>query len=332
MIRRVVPLRGLMLAAASAAALMLLLPGSALAASVANGNFETGNLSGWTVVNSGNGNWFAYSGTSAPLSGLLIAAPPQGTFAATSDQTGPGSHILYQDIALEPAFNHTLTFTLYYRNWAGAFFTPNSLSESVPVPNEQFRVDIIKPSAPVDSVAAGDILTSVFQTHVLDPLALAPTSMSVDLTPFAGQTVRLRFAEVDNQSFFQASLDGVQIVSTPRVIQVGIDIKPGSSVNPINLGAKGTVPVAILGSGTFDATQVDPATVKLAGAPVRLNGQGQPLGSFQDVNGDGLLDLLVQVESGALQLTSSDTQATLTGTTFSGTPITGTDSVSIVPK
>ena len=331
MMRRVVPLRGLTLAAASAAALVLLLPGSALAASVANGNFETGDLSGWTVVNSGSGSWFNYSGTTSPLSFFPIAAPPQGTFAATTDQSGPGSHILYQDIALEPAFNHTLTFTLYYANQAGAFATPASLSETV-APNQQYRVDIMKPSASVTSVAPGDILASVFQTHVGDPTTLAPTPMTVDLTPFAGQTVRLRFAEVDNQSYFQASVDDVKIVSTPQVIKVAIDIKPGSSVNPINLGAKGAVPVAILSSGTFDATQVDPATVKLAGAPVRLNGQGQPLASFQDVNGDGLLDLLVQVESSALQLTSSDTQATLTGTTFSGTPITGTDSVTIVPK
>jgi len=198
-----------------AAALVLLLPGSALGASVAGGNFETGTLSGWSVVNSGSGNWFAYSGTTSPQSGFPVAAPPQGSFAATTDQGGPGSHILYQDIALKAGLKHTLTFTLYYANRAGAFSTPASLSESVS-PNQQYRVDIVKPSAPVASVAATDVLKNVVQTHVGDPLTRGPTPITVDLTPFAGQTVRLRFAEVDNQYYFQAAVDGVKIVSTTQ--------------------------------------------------------------------------------------------------------------------
>ena len=40
--------------------------------------------------------------------------------------------------------------------------------------------------------------------------------MTADLTPFAGQTVRLRFAEVDGAGFFNASTDAVSITSTPR--------------------------------------------------------------------------------------------------------------------
>jgi hypothetical protein len=38
--------------------------------------------------------------------------------------------------------------------------------------------------------------------------------MTFDLTPFAGQTVRLRSAEVDDQSFFEASVDAVTITRT----------------------------------------------------------------------------------------------------------------------
>ncbi len=200
---------------AGVAALVLLLPGSALGGSVAGGNFETGTLSGWSVVNSGSGNWFAYSGTTSPHSGFPVAAPPQGNFAATTDQGGPGSHILYQDLALEAGLKHTLTFTLYYANRAGAFSTPASLSESVS-PNQQYRVDVVKPSAAIASVAATDVLRNVVQTHVGDPLTRGPTPITVDLTPYAGQTIRLRFAEVDNQYYFQASVDDVKLVSTPH--------------------------------------------------------------------------------------------------------------------
>ena len=186
--------------------------GTALAAAVSNGNFETGDLSGWTAVDSGSGNWSVYSGISSPISGQTIAAPPEGTFAATTDQAGPGSFILYQDLTLEPGLEHTLSFTIYYENRAGVFHTPASLSEGV-YPNQQYRVDIIDPAAPVDSVAAGDVLANVFQTEVGDPASLAPTPIYFDLTSFAGSTVRLRFAQVDNQYFFQASVDDVRLES-----------------------------------------------------------------------------------------------------------------------
>ena len=113
--------------------------------------------------------------------------------------------------------------------------------------------------------------------------------------------------------------------------QVTIDIKPGQTPNSINLGSNGSVPVAILSSATFDATTVDPTTVTLAGAMVALRGKGTPMASVQDVNGDGRADLVVHVSTEALQLSDTDTQATLLGRTTSGVYITGTDSVRIVP-
>jgi hypothetical protein len=115
------------------------------------------------------------------------------------------------------------------------------------------------------------------------------------------------------------------------VLTVSIDIKPGSSDNSVNLGANGTVPVAILSTAAFDATTVTPTTVTLAGASVALRGKGTPNASVQDVNGDGLPDLVVHVSTEALQLSAGDTEAILTGQTFSGQPIQGTGTVRIVP-
>jgi hypothetical protein len=114
-------------------------------------------------------------------------------------------------------------------------------------------------------------------------------------------------------------------------IPVAVDIKPGCSPNTINLGSNGAVPVAILSSSSFDATTVDPTTVMLSGAAVRLRGQGTPMASLNDVNGDGFSDLLVHVSTEALQLADTDVEAVLTGRTFGGTPIHGTDSARIVP-
>jgi hypothetical protein len=116
-----------------------------------------------------------------------------------------------------------------------------------------------------------------------------------------------------------------------KATTVTIDIKPGSFPNSIHLSSNGVVPVAILSSDAFDATTVSPTTITLASAAVRLKGNGTPIASFQDVNNDGRLDLVVQVNTEALQLSDGDTQATLMGQTFDGNSITGTDSVSIVP-
>lgn len=120
------------------------------------------------------------------------------------------------------------------------------------------------------------------------------------------------------------------LLNTPT-IPVTIDIKPGSFPNSINLGSHGTVPVAILSTPAFDARTVDPSTVTLASAPVKLKGKGTPMASFEDVNGDGLLDLIVHVSTQAFQLTQADAEAVLEGKTLGGTAIRGVDSIRIVP-
>ncbi|HEX8552930.1 MAG TPA: Ig-like domain-containing protein, partial [Abditibacteriaceae bacterium] len=181
---------------------------------VVNGNFETGTLAGWT--NAGrkeySGEWYSYSGTRSPVSNYLIAAPPEGAYAAVADQNGPTNQILYQDVFLEAGKQHVLSFSLYYENRAGVFYTPASLSPSG-IANQQYRVDIVKPTAPADSVASSDVLLNVFRTNSGDPNSKAPTVYTTDLTQFAGQTVRLRFASVQTSFFMQASVDDVKFVT-----------------------------------------------------------------------------------------------------------------------
>ena len=85
------------------------------------------------------------------------------------------------------------------------------------MPNQQYRVDLIKPSAPIDSVAAGNVLRNLFQTQPGDPNPKGYTLIATDISAFAGQTVRLRFAEVDNQGFFNAAVDNVGIIAPADV-------------------------------------------------------------------------------------------------------------------
>jgi len=116
----------------------------------------------------------------------------------------------------------------------------------------------------------------------------------------------------------------------PPVIEVTIDIKPGSYPNSINLGSNGNVPVAIFSTEDFDATTVDPLTIRLSGAEVRLKGKGDPQVNFDDVDGDGLEDIIVHVDTQTFSLTGDDTEAILTGETFDGQKIRGVDTVRIV--
>ncbi len=110
----------------------------------------------------------------------------------------------------------------------------------------------------------------------------------------------------------------------PQVIVVRIDIKPGSDPNSINLGSKGVVPVAVLTTPDFNASTINPETVRFAGAaPEKW--------TFEDVDRHGDFDLLFHFDTEKLNLTESSTQATLTGQTAGGLDITGTDSIRIVP-
>jgi hypothetical protein len=219
-------------AAIAAAGALLALPAGAGAATVVNGDFEAGNLSGWVTRNEiadfpFPGSWFAYSGTEAPISTeseevgeeefeefpRSVLAPPQGTFAAISDQNGPGTHILYQDIYLEPRRTHTLSMLVYYVS-EEPIVAPDTLSAGIPgVPNQQYRVDVMKPGAPILSVNPVDILTTLYRTPSGAPQVVTPTAVSADLTPFAGQTVRIRLAEADNELFFNAGADAISVAS-----------------------------------------------------------------------------------------------------------------------
>lgn len=118
------------------------------------------------------------------------------------------------------------------------------------------------------------------------------------------------------------------------VIEVDIDIKPGSTPNTMNLGSNGVIPVAILSSADFDAPLlVDTTTVQLQGkAGVRVKGNGDPLATERDVNGDGYVDLELKVEVENLEPGDiQDGIAEITGLTIEGQKFSGTDTVTIVP-
>jgi hypothetical protein len=117
----------------------------------------------------------------------------------------------------------------------------------------------------------------------------------------------------------------------PAPLEVTIDVKPGDPVPTINLHSKGTTAVAVLSGAGFDARDVDPATVRLEGAPVAVKPNGTFMASAEDVDGDGRLDLVLHVETQAFTtLLVGDTSADLTGATFAGAAVHGSDVVRVI--
>lgn len=117
-------------------------------------------------------------------------------------------------------------------------------------------------------------------------------------------------------------------------IDIDIDIKPGSDPNAINLSNKGVIPVAILGSATFDVTSVEVSSLKFG------PGKANPVHNLtdphvyeehlQDVNQDGFVDLVSHYKTKKTGIPSTATMAILLGNLSDGTSIEGIDSVRIV--
>jgi CubicO group peptidase (beta-lactamase class C family) len=101
--------------------------------------------------------------------------------------------------------------------------------------NEQFRIDLIAPTAPIDSVADTDVLTTIFATSPTDPVEQHPTEVSTDLSAWQGQTVRLRLAQTDNRGPLRAAVDNIRLQPvgghTDGRVEFLVTDKPSSAVD-----------------------------------------------------------------------------------------------------
>lgn len=125
---------------------------------------------------------------------------------------------------------------------------------------------------------------------------------------------------------------GVHIAARQCVdpVVVPVDYKPGSTENSLNCTAvNGVLPVAILGSSALPVSRIDHRTVRCgpaAAAETHANRHG-PLRHEEDVDGDGLTDLVFHFLLGETGIQCADTKITITGETYDGLLVTGTDSI-----
>jgi hypothetical protein len=258
----------------------LAMPAAGSAATVVNGDFESGDLQGWQAHRATEaGNWFAYSETHDPIAdkrgGQPIQEPPQGTYAAIADEIDPETLVLSQEVALAPGLEHRLSLLAYYDSFKPlAVPSPDTLSVSSEVlggqANQQFRIDVMRPGSPIESIDPADILQTVFRTQSGDPQSMQPTRLAANLTPFAGQTVRLRIAVAAHEEWLAAGIDAVSIESAPPG-----QLKPGGKGGSGGGGSKGG------GSGGGNSTALGFGKLKLnarngtAVLPVRVPAAGK---------------------------------------------------------
>ena len=148
-----------------------------------------------------------------------------------------------------------------------------------------------------------------------------------------------------------------EIWGLPEPATLSLDIKPGSCPNPLNCRSHGMLPVALLGTTTFDVSNIDPATVRLSradgigGSVVLHEGPPGPQWVFEDVatpfegepcechelGGDGIADLSMKFRTDevvdALQLDDSapgaSVELVVSGSLLDGMAFTASDCVTV---
>lgn len=178
-----------------------------------NGGFETGTFEGWVREGPGLGGYEINNGTLDPASPDGPFPPFEGNYSAVLNQSGPGQRLLYQEVALpDSGAGWTLRWSHRVRNFADDFAF-----------NQHFRVEVRGTNNQVLAVAfttaPGEERLRDWETH------------SYDLSAFAGQTIRIVFAQQDALFFLNIHIDAVSVQAPVTGINIH-DIYFGKTPTP----------------------------------------------------------------------------------------------------
>gem|GEM_PF-2110801 len=195
-----------------------------------------------------------------------------------------------------------------------------------------------------------------------DDLRLLPSSPSIDAGTNGAVTAT---TDLDgNPRIVDGDGDDEVIVDMGayefRPANAFLDIKPGSCPNPLNRASHGILPVAVVGSETFDVTAIDVYSVGLSradgigGAVAPNEGPPGPHSTFEDMatpfegepcdchalEGDGIIDLSLKFRTDDLVdvlelddlLPGALVELVLSGTLADGGEFVASDCVRIVPQ
>jgi serine protease len=231
-----------------------------------------------------------------PSSGVDRQRKPDSTFGSRVDLQGWGTGVLttgYGDLYTNPDAPTNPDF------WYTAVFA--GTSSAAPI--------VAGAAANLQGIALAQSATP------LTPLQLRTVLVQTG-SPQLGNTAEHIGPRPDLRQAF------AQIAHVPN--DVAIDIYPGTFPNSLNPRAKGVIPVAILTTDIFNASNLDSATVRFGASGT----EAPPVQSaLADVDGDGRIDMILHFQLQATAIQCGRTTAFLTGQTFDGGAIEASDSI-----
>jgi len=270
-------------------------------AQLVNPGFETGTLEGWDY-------YIPYGGTLQVVSTSTWHDPIEGSYFALLKTDGPGSYTrVWQTI--DVAAGDVIS------GWA--FFKTNDYPPYTD--NGSVRV--------LDAETSSVVATLYYE----DTVGVGGFGYS-DWTWFeytfetAGTYVfEARVSNYGDSGYDSyIALDGVTLEA--GTIEVAVDVKPDSDENKVNLKSGGVIPVAVFGTDDLDVTEIDVSTVAFGpDGAAETHGKGH----YEDVDGDGITDLVLHFRVQDTGLTKDDETVTLTGFLESGAAFAGSDAITV---
>lgn len=189
-----------------------------------NGDFESGDFTGWTqLTNSGPTCFSCDNYLVAPGSTLANNAQPtsssggqaHGSWVFVTDQDGDSEHVLAQTFTLAPSSNVVLTFDMFINDGPlGSGVVGQDLAPG----SHMARVDILTSSALPFSTAGADIVVNAIPPAVdAGPTPNDFNTYNIDITPWvgAGGTYQIRFGAAASSDYLTLGLDNIQINADP---------------------------------------------------------------------------------------------------------------------
>ena len=152
--------------------------------------------------------------------------------------------------------------------------------------------------------------------HTVSVMGLFRTECNSGITCHDGLSDGFHFVDA-------ISLSGERQVDEDDT-DVLIDVKPGNQFNVINPRSHGKITVAILGSDSFDAEDVDADSTRFG--PDRAHPAHNPV-VIMDVNDDGHSDMVLHFETDETGIECGDDSVVLIGETNDGDGFSGSDSI-----